>query len=137
MAFLLNLESSKSVNHTLCDFDLAPGKFAYKKYVSVRNSNKLCSSNRKHPALNRPRREEALDTLIVELLSPPLSNIEPKNWTARTAAYGLATAPRWLHQKLLPLVHIPKGPSRHTYNPSIEHMPRAVAYYCTQSCFVT
>ena len=35
------------------------------KSILVRNSNKLYSFNRKHPALNRPRREEAIDTLTV------------------------------------------------------------------------
>ena len=35
------------------------------KSALERNSNKLHSFNRKHPALNRPRREEAIDTLTV------------------------------------------------------------------------
>ena len=38
------------------------------------NLHMLCSFN-----WNRPRREEAIDTFTVRLLSLPLSEIEPKN----------------------------------------------------------
>ena len=49
----------------LCDFDFSSMEICMQKSILVRNSNKLCSFNRKHPVLNRPRWEEAIDTLTI------------------------------------------------------------------------